>query len=63
MNDIFEKANINVTITKVKSPDKIYRERYWDMPDQFVMSKDEYSNLFPYDIYKDEDQVSKWLGS
>jgi hypothetical protein len=27
------------------------------------MSKDEYSNLFPYDIYKDEDQVSKWLGS
>ncbi len=61
LNDIFEKANVNVTITKVKSPGKIFRERYWDMPDQFVMSKDEYSNLFPYDIYKDEDQMSKWL--
>jgi uncharacterized protein YfaS (alpha-2-macroglobulin family) len=61
LNDIFEKANVNVTITKVKSPNKIYRKRYWDMPDQFVMSKDEYSNYFPYDVYKDEDQVSKWL--
>ncbi|MBP6025613.1 alpha-2-macroglobulin family protein [Ferruginibacter sp.] len=60
LNDIFEKANVNVTITKVKSPGKIFRERYWDIPDQFVMSKDEYSNLFPYDIYKDEDQMSKW---
>jgi hypothetical protein len=60
LNDIFEKANVNVTITKVKSPNKIYRERYWDMPDQFTMSKDEYSNFFPYDVYKDEDQVNKW---
>jgi len=60
LNDIFEKAKVNVTITKVKSPNKIFRERYWDMPDQFVMSKDEYTGYFPYDIYKDEDQMSKW---
>ncbi len=60
LNDIFEKANVNVTITKVKAPDKIYRERYWDMPDQFVMSKDEFSNYFPYDVYKDEDKITAW---
>ncbi len=60
LNDIFEKANVNVTITKLKSPDKIYRERYWDMPDQFIMSKDEYATYFPYDIYKDEDKKSSW---
>ncbi|MGF2411994.1 MAG: alpha-2-macroglobulin family protein [Ferruginibacter sp.] len=60
LNDIFEKANVNVTIIKVKSPTKIYRERYWDMPDQFTMSKNEYSSFFPYDVYKDEDQMSKW---
>jgi uncharacterized protein YfaS (alpha-2-macroglobulin family) len=60
LNDIFEKANVNVTITKLQSPNKIYRERYWDMPDQFVMSKSEYENYFPYDVYKDEDQMSKW---
>ncbi len=60
LNDIFEKANVNVIITKVKSPGKIYRERYWNMPDQFVMSKDEYSNYFPYDVYKDEDKITAW---
>lgn len=60
LNDIFEKTKVNVTITKVKSPDKIYRERYWDMPDQFTMSKNEYEGYFPYDVYKDEDQMSKW---
>ena len=60
LNDIFEKANVNVTITKVQSPTKIYRERYWDMPDQFTMSKNEYEGYFPYDIYKDEDQKSNW---
>ncbi len=60
LNDIFEKANVNVTITKVISPTKIFRERYWQMPDQFVMSKNEYEGYFPYDIYKDEDQQNKW---
>ncbi|MBL7701366.1 MAG: alpha-2-macroglobulin [Ferruginibacter sp.] len=60
LNDIFEKASVNVTITKVISPTKIYRERYWEMPDQFMMSKNEYEGYFPYDIYKDEDQQNKW---
>ena len=59
-NDIFEKAKVNVTIHKLQSPNKIFRERYWEMPDQFVMSKDEYNGYFPYDVYKDEDQKSKW---
>ena len=60
LNDIFEKANVNVTITKVISPTKIYRERYWQMPDQFTMSKNEYEGYFPYDVYKDEDEKNKW---
>jgi Bacterial Alpha-2-macroglobulin MG10 domain/Alpha-2-macroglobulin family/MG2 domain len=60
INDIFEKATVTVSIHKVKSPDKIYRERYWQKPDQFVMSKEEYSNYFPYDIYKNEDEMQSW---
>ncbi len=60
INNIFEKANITVTIHKVKSPDKIYRERYWQKPDQFLMSKEEYTNYFPFDIYKDEDEMMSW---
>lgn len=60
LNDIFEKAEVNVTITKVQSPTKIFRNRYWEMPDQFTMSKNEYESYFPYDIYKDEDQKATW---
>ena len=60
MNDIFEPAAVNVSVTKVQSPNKIFRQRFWEMPDQFVMSADEYRNIFPYDIYKDEDQISNW---
>ena len=38
----------------------LFRSRYWQMPDQFTMSKNEYEGYFPYDVYKDEDQQSKW---
>ncbi len=60
LNDLFEKAGVTVTINKVQSPGKFFRERFWGMPDQFVMSKDEYNGYFPYDIYKDEDKVQSW---
>jgi len=60
INDIFEKATVNVTFTRIKSPDKIFRSRYWEMPDQFVMSRDEYYGYFPYDVYKDEDRMQNW---
>jgi uncharacterized protein YfaS (alpha-2-macroglobulin family) len=60
LNDLFESTKVSVLINKVKSPGKIYRERYWDMPDQFMMSKDEYTGYFPYDLYKDEDVKNSW---
>lgn len=60
INDIFEKAKVNISIQKVQSPAKIFRDRFWEMPDQFSMSKDEYYSYFPYDIYKDEDKIQSW---
>ena len=60
LNNIFEKAKVNVSISKVLSPNKIFRDRYWQMPDQFTMSKNEYESYFPYDVYKDEDRKEKW---
>jgi uncharacterized protein YfaS (alpha-2-macroglobulin family) len=60
LNDVFEKTKVAISIDKLQEPGKIFRERYWDMSDQFVMSRDEYYSLFPYDVYKDEDKVNKW---
>ena len=60
LNDLFEKTKVQVSIQKVRSPSKIFRDRLWDMPDQFTMSKEEYYGYFPYDVYKNEDKVQSW---
>ena len=47
MNGEFEPAIVNVTITKLKEEKRLIRNRYWERPDQFVMTKDEYIKNFP----------------
>ena len=54
MNGEFEPANVKVTITKLKEEKRLIRNRYWERPDQFVMSKEEYIRNFPYDEYDNE---------
>jgi len=60
MNGEFEPANVKVTITKLKEEQRLIRDRYWDRPDQFVMSKDEYIKSFPYDEYDNETDPKSW---
>ena len=60
INGLFQKATVNFVAYKLQSPDRMFRNRYWEAPDQFVMSKEAYYASFPYDVYADEDQVSKW---
>jgi uncharacterized protein YfaS (alpha-2-macroglobulin family) len=60
INGSFEKADVNISIHRLKNPGRFFRERLWRQPDQFLMSRDEYYTLFPYDVYKDEDQTVKW---
>ncbi len=60
MNDIFEKTQANISIHKLTAPVKKFRNRYWKEPDQFIMSREEYYKLFPYDIYSDENDITKW---
>ena len=59
MNGEFEPANVKVTITKLKEEKRLIRERYWERPDQFVMSKEEYISNFPYDEYDNETDQRK----
>jgi len=60
LNNIEEDAKTIVSIQQLKSPTRIFRERYWEQPDQFTMSRDEYYNYFPYDVYKNENEVSHY---
>src|SRR5688572_29687739 len=35
----FEPVTVNVTVTKLKEEKRLIRSRFWQQPDQFVMSK------------------------
>ena len=61
LNDIEEPVMTTVSIQKLKEPGRIFRARYWEQPDQFLMSRDEYYGYFPYDVYKDENEVKNYL--
>src|SRR6187399_1601998 len=56
----FEPAKVNVTITKLKEEKRLIRKRYWERPDQFIMSKEEYIKYFPNDEYNNETDLKSW---
>ncbi len=55
-----EPARVKVGIYKLKEPGRIFRERQWPRPDKFILSQKEFYDLFPYDVYNDEDNVETW---
>ncbi len=55
-----EPARVTVGIYKLQEPGRIFRERKWERPDKFILSQKEFYDLFPYDIYKDEDNKETW---
>ncbi len=56
INGIAEITKADVRISQLSAPDKIFRARYWEKPDVFVMSKQEYYSLFPFDVYDNENE-------
>ncbi|MEO7922525.1 MAG: alpha-2-macroglobulin family protein [Chitinophagaceae bacterium] len=60
MNGEFEPATLKVVFTKLKEEKRLIRERYWERPDQFVMTKEEYIKNFPYDEYDNEADYKSW---
>jgi hypothetical protein len=43
-----------LTLSRLKEPDRLIREKYWQSPDVFTIPKDEYLSSFPYDAYEQE---------
>jgi len=60
MNGEFEPAIVKVSVSKLIEEKRLIRDRYWNRPDQFVMTKDEYIKNFPYDEYDDESDFKNW---
>jgi uncharacterized protein YfaS (alpha-2-macroglobulin family) len=60
MNGEYQPATVTLNITKLTPEQRLIRKRYWKQPDQFVMNKEEYIRLFPYDEYSNESERTSW---
>ncbi len=56
----FEPAQGVITIWKLKSAEKTYRNRLWTQPDRYTLTEEAYRQLFPNDVYSNEDNYFKW---
>lgn len=60
MNGQKEPAKGTITIHKLKEPDRLIRGRKWDRPDRFIITREQFYQLFPHDVYDDENNPMKW---
>lgn len=56
----FTPSDVSIHFYPLKSPDRFIRNRYWQQPDEFILSKKEYLQYFPHDEYKDESNPASW---
>ena len=55
-----EPAKTTVKIYKLQAPDRLIRKRFWNEPDKFILTKNEYVQYFPHDEYKNEFEKETW---
>ncbi|MDX1666320.1 MAG: MG2 domain-containing protein, partial [Saprospiraceae bacterium] len=53
-------ATGKLKIFSLRSPQNVLVERYWNKPDQFLLSEKEFKELFPHYPYRNEDQPHEW---
>ena len=63
LNGEFIPSNVMVSIYTLKSPERLIRQRFWPQPDIFVIGRESYLQLFPYDEYGDETNPEHWIKS
>ncbi|MDQ6762973.1 MAG: MG2 domain-containing protein, partial [Bacteroidota bacterium] len=52
-----------VKIYKLQPPERLIRDRLWEQPDKFILTKNEFIQYFPHDEYNDETKKESWLRS
>ncbi|MCB9034486.1 MAG: alpha-2-macroglobulin [Chitinophagales bacterium] len=54
LNGYAEPTDVKITIQELKAPNNPKEKRYWEQPDQFLLTQAEHDKIYPYQIYKDE---------
>ena len=60
MSGSFEPAMVNITISRLQPPTRLIRDRYWQQPDQYSMSREAFLQDFPLDDYNNETDHRNW---
>jgi uncharacterized protein YfaS (alpha-2-macroglobulin family) len=55
-----QSVKATVEVFALETPSRLIRPRYWNAPDTFIYSKEEYSRYFPYDEYGNETDKENW---
>jgi uncharacterized protein YfaS (alpha-2-macroglobulin family) len=56
LNGEHENTVIRYAFIPLPKKEKVFRQRLWAEPTDFLMTKSEYNNAFPYDVYQHENQ-------
>ncbi|MEZ5044192.1 MAG: alpha-2-macroglobulin family protein [Saprospiraceae bacterium] len=56
----FQAASGTLQIFPLTGPDHPTLDRYWEVPDQFVLKEKEFNSLFPWYTYRQPKQQNEW---
>lgn len=60
LNAIKQSGQIKMDIYAIKNPGRIFKNRIWNKPDTYLLSRDDYQNDFPQYAYANEDNRETW---
>jgi len=60
LNGQAQKGNIKVEVYALKNAERVYKNRLWSNPDQFIIGRTDFKNDFPDYAYRNEDFVPLW---
>jgi hypothetical protein len=53
-------SQVTISAVQLIPEQRLVRNRFWQQPDEYIMSKQEYISYFPHDEYKNETDISTW---
>ena len=49
-----------VSVYKLNTPERIFRNRFWTKPDTFIYNRDDFYSKFPFYAYQNDDDKYSW---
>lgn len=60
LNQEKQDSKVEIKVMPLQFPGKLYKNRLWEKPEQFILSEKEFRTLFPDDEYRDEGDYKNW---